>query len=140
MLARYDELRAAGGEVVAVTFSPAERIAPYVVRHGWPCPVLADPLRRAYRRFELARGSLWRVMGPGVTLSYLKLMARGKMPQLSSIKDDIRQLGGDFVLDAQRRLVYAYASRDPADRPPAGDVIAALKQAAAKTPPGSSSV
>jgi hypothetical protein len=38
---------------------------------------------------------------------------------------DTLQLGGDFVVGGDGRLVYAFRSADPDDRPPVADLIAA---------------
>jgi len=40
--------------------------------------------------------------------------------------EDLLQLGGDFVLDAQRRLLFAYRSADPSDRPTVRQLLDAL--------------
>lgn len=125
----YEQIRRLGGEVLVVTFSPPERIADYVAAHGWPFPVVADPERAAYRAFDLREGSWWSVSGPRVIRRYLSLMVRGRMPKKPAKGDDVWQLGGDFVLDAQRRLVYVLRSHDSADRPPAEDLVQAMRQA-----------
>jgi len=43
--------------------------------------------------------------------------------------EDTLQLGGDFVVGRDGRLVYVYRSKGPADRPPVDDLIAAARRA-----------
>ncbi len=38
------------------------------------------------------------------------------------------QLGGDFVLSADRRMLYAHWSSDPADRPNAADLVDRIRR------------
>ena len=42
--------------------------------------------------------------------------------------EDVLQLGGDFILSSDRRLVYAHRSNDPADRPTARDLVKQIQQ------------
>jgi hypothetical protein len=122
---RYEEIRALGAEVLVVSFEPVERLPRYREWHGWPFPVVADPTRDAYRAFGLESASLGRLLRPGVVLGYAALMLRGHVPRPSAA--DVRQLGGDFVVGADRRLAYAHRSADPADRPPAEELVRALR-------------
>jgi len=39
---------------------------------------------------------------------------------------DLRQMGGDFVVSPDGRLAFAYASHDPADCPSVDDLLAAI--------------
>lgn len=130
MREQYDTIRELGGEVLAVSFAKPERVAAYVERYPLPFPVLADPDLEAYRAFDLGRTSVLGMLNPIVMLKYAALMVRGWMPWKPAKKDDLFQLGGDFVVDSQRRLVYAYPSANPTDRPAVDDLIQAVRQAA----------
>lgn len=129
MRQRYEDIRALGGEVLAVSFAPPERVAAYATRYPLPFPVLADPELQGYRAFELGRTSWGRMLNPLVILKYVGLMFRGWLPDKPAGKDDLLQLGGDFVLDGRRRLVYAYRSANPTDRPPAMALVEAVREA-----------
>jgi hypothetical protein len=63
---------------------------------------------------------------PRVLGRYLRLILTGWRPHATAVGEDPRQLGGDFVLSADRRVLFAYRSADPADRPPVGDLIRSL--------------
>jgi len=45
-------------------------------------------------------------------------------------EEDTLQLGGDFVVDPAGRLALAHACKDPLDRPPVHELLAAVEQAA----------
>lgn len=131
MQQHYEEIRQLGGEVLAISFAPPERVAAYVARYPLPFPVLADPQREGYRAFALGRTSWLRMLNPLVILRYFALMVRGWKPWKPDQGDDLLQLGGDFVLDRQRRLVFAHPSNEPTDRPSMQEVLAAVRTAAA---------
>ena len=44
-------------------------------------------------------------------------MLRGYAPKMPYKGEDVMQLGGDFVIDRSRRVVFAYPSGTPTDRP-----------------------
>jgi peroxiredoxin len=128
----YEAIRQLGGEVVAVSFSKPEVVAAHLALEPLPFPMLADPEMTAYRAFGLGRTS-WGTFFRGRVLGrYLRLIFRGWRPRKLQEGDDLLQLGGDFVLDRQRRLVYAYRSADPTDRPPPEDLVRAVRAAAGR--------
>lgn len=132
MQQRYGDIRALGGEVLAISFAPPERVAAYVTNNPLPFPVLADPNLEGYRAFELGRTSWIGMMNPLVLLKYMALMFKGWLPGKPAGKDDLLQLGGDFVIDGRRRLVYAYRSVNPTDRPTADALVHAVRQAVSR--------
>lgn len=123
----YPRFQALGAEVVAISFSPPERLAPFLAEFPLPFPLLSDPALTAYRYFATAHTSLLGFLRPGVLVHFLRLLVRGWLPGKPTRGDDLFQLGGDFILDAAGRLLYAHASRDAADRPSVDDLLAPLK-------------
>ena len=117
MQSRYDEIRALGAEVLVVTMSRPEVVAAYLKMKPWPFPVVCDPERAAYRRFGLGHTSWLAFFRPSVLVRYLGLMVRGWRVQKINEGEDALQLGGDFVLDENRKVVFAYPSRVATDRP-----------------------
>ena len=95
-----------------------------------PYPTLCDPDRAAYTTFGLLHGTRESVWSWDTAGAYLRGLARGQLPRRP--EGDVRQLGGDVVLDRDGRVVYLYRGTTPADRPPVADVIAALRQAAGR--------
>jgi AhpC/TSA antioxidant enzyme len=91
-----------------------------------PFPVVADPERVAYHAFGLERTSWAAMLRPGVILRYLQLIFRGWRPRKVREGEDVLQLGGDFVLDGEGRLTYAYRSAEPTDRPSVEALLQAM--------------
>jgi hypothetical protein len=130
--AHYDDLRAAGGEVLVVSFTKPERVAAYLERYPLPLAVVSDPERAAYKAFALERTSWGSFFRLGVLSRYLLLMFRGWRPRGAEKGDDVLQLGGDFVVGRDNRLTYAYRSREPTDRPTARDLLEVIRAAGGK--------
>lgn len=112
-----------------VSFEPADAIDLFASMLGLPFEFAADPHRHAYRHFGLKRGSLLRIFGLRTVWRYIGLMLKGRKFQRAHT-DDIRQLGGDFVIDAAGTVAYEYPSANPADRPSGEDVARAVERAA----------
>jgi hypothetical protein len=131
-VAEYHEaIRAAGGEVLAVSFTRPDRAAAYLKTHPLPFAALCDPERQAYRALGLGRARWGSFFRPKVLAGFLRHILKGWLPARPAERDDdLLQLGGDFVLDRQRRLVFAYRSADATDRPPPQALLEAVRQAA----------
>ena len=67
------------------------------------------------------------MFGPATLRRYVELMRRGHRPQLPH--EDLLQLGGDFVVGRDGRLVYAFRSRSPDERPAVDDLLEAVRAA-----------
>ena len=127
MQKRQVEIEQLGGQIVAVSFTPAAKARMFLDKHPIPVPVVCDPTREAYQAFQLGRTSWLRMMNPLVLWRYLVILLRGWLPARPLQGDDLMQLGGDFVLDVERRLVYAHGSTEATDRPAADELIEAVK-------------
>jgi hypothetical protein len=128
----YDAIRQAGGEVLVVSIGTPRAAAMHQAERRWPFPLVVDPERRAYEMFGLERTTWGVFLRPGVIGGYLRQMLRGWLPHRPYEKSDLLQLGGDFVLDAGRRVVYAHPSTDPADRPMVEELVRAIHEAAGR--------
>ncbi len=113
--------------VVAVTFSEQGDLTAHRRHLDLPFPLLADPDRALYRRFELGRGSLRAIYSAGTLRMYADLLRRGR--RLRWTTQDTRQLGGDFVVDPDGRLSAAFRPASPDDRPRITDLIDAVDAA-----------
>jgi AhpC/TSA antioxidant enzyme len=121
-----DEIRQAGAEVMVITQSRPAAVAAM----SMPLQTLCDPDRTAYRAFGLDRGKWSMFFRRHVLAHYLKLIFSGWMPLGYETGEDVLQLGGDFLLSADRRLLYAHRSNDPADRPKASDLVEQVRRLA----------
>lgn len=109
-----------------VSFTAPAKVAAFLDRHSQPFLVVSDPSRTAYQMFGLPKTSWRRIFSPISLAKYLALMFRGWIPG-SNDGEDVLQLGGDFIINGDRRLIYAYPSADPTDRPPAESLVQALR-------------
>jgi hypothetical protein len=91
-------------EVVLVTFTRQRNLNGYRRRLGLPYTVVTSEDRAAYDAYSLGRGRPWRVYGLRVLRRYATLLRRGR--RLERPTEDTLQLGGDFVVDREGRLVY----------------------------------
>jgi hypothetical protein len=98
----------------------------YLKMRPFPFPFVGDPERQTYRQFSLESTTLGALFRPGVIARYLGWMVRGWRPRRATEGEDVLQLGGDFILDEQQRLLYIFRSREPTHRPPAAELIRAL--------------
>lgn len=124
----YDEIKSLGGEVIVITFATPVQLAAFAREASLPFLVVTDVERKAYRAFALGQTSLGGFLRFGVIWQYLKLIFLGWMPRKPAADADVWQLGGDFVLDPEGRLVYAYASKDATDRPSNDALLQAMRQ------------
>ena len=122
------ELDATGAAVYLVSFEQPGRLRAYIRTHHVGFPVLADPQRRVYRAYGMARGPLWRMYGPRVLWGYATRILRGARPH---IRGDTLQQGGDFVIGREGRLRLIHVGQDSLDRPPADELLRAVRHAEA---------
>jgi hypothetical protein len=111
-----------------VTQARPGSLAAFLRMDPWPFPVVADPERAAYRAFGLGRTSWWKLLHPASLLHYLRLMFQGWGLRRPTPEEDLLQLGGDFVLAGDGRLVYARRGT-ATDRPPVAELLQAIRSA-----------
>ena len=102
---------------MAISMSRPDVLARYVAATPLPIPVFADPDRKVYAALGLARTSWARLLRPGLIWRYLRMIAHGGKVRRVPEGEDALQLGGDFLVDGSGRVLWAYRSKDPTDRP-----------------------
>lgn len=122
-----DRLTAAGVSVLVVVQAGPPQLSWWLARQPQPFPVVSDPDRAGYRALGLGRVGWSHFFRPGVLWGYLRLMLRGKRPRAPVGGEDVLQLGGDFVLDRRRRVVFAHPSRAATDRPTVAEILASVR-------------
>jgi len=132
--ASADQFHSLGCDILIVTQARPDVLRGFLARYPQPVPVVGDPDRVAYRAFGLERTSWWTFFRPGVIWRYLKHMLHGVQVRKPYAGEDVRQLGGDFVLTRAGDIPYAFRDPDPTRRP----TVAELLKAAAMTNPSSS--
>lgn len=115
--------------MVAVVHDEAGLVRDRMLRDlDLPFPVVVDRDRHGYRAYGLRRGSLRDVWSPGALVTYARgLVSRERIDRPGA---DPRQLGGDFVVDADGRVVFSHPQSSSDDRPPAGRLVECLEATA----------
>ncbi len=109
-----------------VSFATPERTATFREATQASYDIGCDVERAAYGEYGLTRGSRWQVWHPRVLWRYVRLLWGGSKLLIPAKGDDLNQLGGDFVVDADGVIIYAHRSVRPDDRPPADELVALL--------------
>jgi hypothetical protein len=89
-------------------------------------PRFSDPNRKLYEAFDLHRGSLWQVMGPGVVWRGIRAILSGH--GVGRPRGDVAQLPGTFVVH-HSRIVQAFRNKTSADRPDYAELACAVPSA-----------
>ena len=131
MDAARDEFAAANCSVLVVTRARPEVLTQYLARHPRGVPIVSDPDATAYSAFHLKRIGWLSFLRPRVVFGYLVKILRGYLVRMPYPGEDVRQLGGDFVLTRAGDISYAFRDPDPTRRP----TVAELLKAAAMTDP-----
>ena len=101
--------------VVIVTFEAEVCAKAYVRETDLRWPLVVDASRDLYSAYEMERGRWWHIFGPAAWWIYAKLLANGR--QLRRPTGDVRQLGGDVLIDPSGIVRLHYVGVGPADRP-----------------------
>lgn len=124
MRRHYPAIQKANAEVVAVSFEPKVRLAQLSRQMQLPFRLLSDLERDVYRAYGLARGSWYQTFSPGTIWSYLKLLVRGRRYHFR--RSDLRQMGGDFVIDAAGIVRWEHREKTSHDRPSVEEILEVL--------------
>jgi peroxiredoxin len=120
-----DRLAAADATAVFVVHDTAARVRELMLHDvDSPFPVLVDADRSAYDAWGMHRASLATIwLDPNVWRQYAALLRSGAA--FRGLGADVRQMGGDFVVDRGGRVVYARPQQKD-DRPPVGPLVRLL--------------
>lgn len=116
------------GRVVGVTFAPPASVAVFAHALDLDIPILCDPAFATYAVFGFGKTSWTALLHVRYWRRLLTALRRGR--RFGRPQEDVRQLGGDAVLDATQRLTWIFRSRFPADRPSVDEVRRRLADAA----------
>lgn len=124
LLTHHEALRAAGVATVIVgcgTPAHARAFDERLALSTRELTLLTDPTRAVHRAMGLQR-SAWGALGPRATLNLLRAMSRGHENHWGH--GDFYQLGGTFLLDAERRVVARHVEAHLGASLPLGGVVA----------------
>lgn len=121
----FDRFNSAGVQIVAIGQGSAARARQFRADMELPFPLLADPRRNAYRAYGLLSMELRREAS--LTGFVRGLQASAKYGMARSTDQDMLQLGGVFVIDADGVVRYAHRAQRASDNPPHDAVLAAVQ-------------
>ncbi len=110
-----DEIEQLALQVLVITFERAEMAEIYVRETDLPWPMLIDRSRGLYQAYGMYPGRWTKLMGLSSMSMYIRLMLRGRIARLPT--DDVKQLGGDVIIDPSGIVQFHHVSDSPADRP-----------------------
>lgn len=123
---RYDEVKAAGGDIVAIGTGDPRYAGAFVAEENIPFAVFIDEDGDAAKAASLKGGAsaLLRMASPSVIKGGARARKAGHRQHKSGERP--LQLGGTFVLGPGRQSVYEHLDADFADHAPLDEVLAAL--------------
>ncbi len=114
VVAHQQQFQAATVQIATISFGTEQWAKVWLKETQSPFPFLLDQERKAYRAYGLERSAL-RAWSPRNLLYYARAKLQGR--QTSGKRGDTLQLGGDFLVAANGRILLAHPSSDPVDRP-----------------------
>ena len=100
--------------MVVVTFEAGFLARRYMEENSLEWPLLVDVNRDIYRAYGMLDAGFWDIWGPSTWWAYIKEILRGHLPKKSS--GDIRQRGGDVLIDPEGIVRLHHVGSGPADR------------------------
>jgi peroxiredoxin len=128
----YDEIRDAGGDVLAIFQYRAEPTFHFCRKRDVPFDCLGDPERQGYHAVGLERGSPREYAGPQLAKGFLRAARKGAFagnPQ----GGDVAQRPGTFVVSPEGTVLYAHYNKDSGAHPRIEDVLESVRSAARAT-------
>ena len=121
-------IQQSGAGIVIVHMQTDEDAGNLLTRYGLAdLPRISDPDQKVYQAFELKRGSLWQVAGPGMWWRAVQSLFKGNLAGIPNA--DVYQLPGAFLVH-HGQIVNAFRGRSSSDRPD----YCELAQAGSKSP------
>lgn len=118
-----------GVDVKIVTFDDNWMAEAYVKDTNLRWPLLLDTQQQLYRGYGFDRASWWKLIRPSAIFRYVLNIFRGTLPGKPG--RDLRQLGGDVLIDPQGVVQLIHASRHPHDRPQPKELIQTIERLSA---------
>ncbi len=128
----HEDIRAAGGEVVAIFQYSAESTENFCRSRGVPFDCLGDPQRAGYRAAGLGRGPRKEYIG--INVFKQRKRARSVGARVGMPKGDVAQRPGTFVVDMNGGTAFAHYNKDSTDNPTVEAVLEAVAIAAPVRP------
>jgi peroxiredoxin len=115
-----------GAKVLVVSFAQISQLVDFKDYLKLPFDISSDPDHIAYRDYGLLEASFMNIWHPKVVIKYIALMMKGRRPKAAMKSEDLAQLGGDFVIDGNGKVAYAFTSTRADLRPDVSELIQAI--------------
>lgn len=108
-------ITASGTDIVVVHMQTDDEARELFSRYGLADILrISDPQQTLYQAFEVVRGSLWQVAGPGMWWRAVGSLMKGHL--IGVPKADVFQLPGAFLIH-NGQIVNAFRGKNSSDRP-----------------------
>lgn len=126
-MTRQEEFQKLDAQIVLVSFGVREGALNWLSETGCPFTMLLDQSRQLYHLLGLKQ-SVFKVWGVSCMIYYAEQMRAGqKLPSpYENIHDDPNQMGGDFVVAGDGKLLLAHCSENASDRPSVDTLLRVL--------------
>lgn len=128
MRERSSDLLSSNIKVVVISFEAGFLARQYLAETGLEWPLLVDEKRELYRAYGMLDAGFRDIWGPATWLVYFREILRGRLPRKSS--GDIRQRGGDVLIDPEGIVRLHHVGSGPADRPGVDAILRAVSSLA----------
>jgi peroxiredoxin len=114
-------------DAAVVTFEADWLARAYAAESQMPWPILLDAGRALYHAYGMYRARWWNLVKPKAVRLYVKLMLRGARVRLPT--NDVRQLGGDVIIDPSGNVRMHWVAEGPAARPSIAQLLDTVRAA-----------
>ena len=122
---KADDFTKAEARVLLVGMGSPKGSKEFLKRFKVPFSMVCDPDRKLYNDYGLKRMGVLDFLSPSLALKSLSAVAQGNLVGMP--EGDVKQLAGVFIINVSGVIQFRHLSADPADFPPAEDVLAALE-------------
>lgn len=111
--------------VVFVGLGTPEEATAFAEEFRVEAPIVCDPDRELYRKFDLSDGNLYQILGPQVMLRAVAALRQGHMNIRP--KQPPGQLAGAFVIQPGGQVSWEYRATNAGDNPSVATIEAKLR-------------
>lgn len=112
-------------DIIAVSFGTPYWANVWLEETQAPFPIWLDPQKESYQLYGMTSSTL-KAWGPQNLWYYAKAYLRGEKSKGNRGETD--QMGGNFIIDREGVVRFAYPSKNPTDRPEISTMINTLKK------------
>ena len=120
-----EEINRLNTDIVAVSFGTPYWANVWLEETGAPFPIWLDPDKKSYEVYGMVTSKL-AAWGPANLWFYAKALLRGE--KMKGDRGETGQMGGNFIVDKNGIVRFAYPSRNPTDRPEVTKLMQVLQK------------